>query len=150
MTLPLLPTLRAALQILIAATLTACGNSVSPAAPVATPPTIAPGLAPRVYDRIAPDSTQRGPFTAMSRDYHFGRITVTDEVSGARYESDVHGIAWMPQNLPAGLKLPVLVWLHGRHQTCQTALVGAPLTGVGDDDCPTGLVVIETAASYTG
>jgi len=149
--------MRALLVPLLLLTLVACGDSqppraaLTPSLPVATPaPSPAPGATPRVYDQIAPDSTPPGPYAATSADYRFGRITVRDEVSGGSYESDVHGIAWMPQNLPAGLRLPVLVWLHGRHQTCQTAIGGLPLTGVGDDDCPTGLRLIESAPSYTG
>ena len=142
--------------LLCTAVLSACGDSqphalvAAPIPPVTAPPTIAPGATPKIHDQIAPDSTRPGPYAAVSSDYNFGRITVRDEVSGGTYESDVHGIAWMPQNLPAGLRVPVLVWLHGRHQTCQLAIGGVALTGIGDDDCPTGLVLIESAPSYTG
>ena len=141
--------MRTLLASLLLLTLAACGNS-QPVSVAASPTPPAPALTPRIYDQIAPDSTQPGSYTAVSSDYNFGRITVSDEVSGGSYESDVHGIAWMPQNLPSGVRVPVLVWLHGRHQTCQTAIGAVALVIVGDDDCPTGLLVIESAPSYTG
>lgn len=129
--------------------LTACGNSVPPlTTPLPAIPDTVP--TPAVFDRIAPDPSGAGPYAAQSQEYNFGRITVRDEVSGAQYDSDVHGIAWMPAGLSPGQRVPVLVWLHGRHQTCQSAVGGVPLLVVSDDDCPAGLVVIERAPSFRG
>ncbi|MDP3857997.1 MAG: hypothetical protein Q8Q73_09595 [Stagnimonas sp.] len=133
-----------ATSLIAALLLAACGSSeppgtASPAEPVPIP---------AVFDRIAADPTAPGLLTVTSQDYDFGRITVHDEVSGGSYESDVHGIAWYPQN-PGG-RLPVLVWLHGRHTTCQTVIGELPLLVVGDDDCPSGLLLFEAVPSYRG
>ena len=139
MSRPLLPALLALL-------LAACGSSEpSSEAPLAQ---AEPPQTPAVFDRLAADPTAPGLLAVTSQDYNFGRITVHDEVSGGSYESDVHGIAWYPQN-PSG-RLPVLVWLHGRHTTCQTAIGELPLLVVGDDDCPTAIPLFESAPSYRG
>ena len=115
----------------LALLLAACGSSAPPDS-AAIPEEPAPS--PAVFDRVAADPTAPGLSAASSQLYDFGRISVHDEVSGDSYESDVRGIAWYPQS-PAG-RLPVLVWLHGRHQTCQLVIGGLPLLGVGDDDAP--------------
>lgn len=130
---------------LLALLLAACSSSEPPATStiVTTPPPT-----PAVFDRVAADPTAPGLLSVTSQDYDFGRITVHDEVSGGSYESDVHGIAWYPQN-PSG-RLPVLVWLHGRHTTCQTAIGEAPLLVIGDDDCPSAIPLFESAPSYRG
>ncbi len=127
----------------------ACSSSETPVAPAAAEIPAAPAPVPTIFDGVAAEPGVAGPHTATSQDYDFGRITVTDEVSGATYESDVHGVAWYPSTPPAG-RLPVLVWLHGRHQTCQTTVGGLPLLGVTDDGCPSVIPVIEQAPSYLG
>lgn len=136
-----------AVSLIAALLLAACGRSEPPGASAPGLPT-EPVQTPAVFDRVAADPTAPGLLTVTSQDYHFGRITVHDEVSGGSYESDVHGIAWYPQN-PSG-RLPVLVWLHGRHTTCQTVIGELPLLIVGDDDCPSGLLLFESAPSYRG
>lgn len=139
--------MRAAATLLAGWLLAACGTSEPPgdrrpATPVEPVPMAA------VFDRTAADPTAPGPYPATSQLYDFGRISVHDEVSGGSYESDVRGIAWYPQQ-PAG-RLPVLVWLHGRHQTCQTVIGGLPVLGVADDNCPGIPLLIESAPSYRG
>jgi dienelactone hydrolase len=137
--------LRAAALSIIVLLLCACGSSAPPDS-AAIPEEPAPS--PAVFDRVAADPTAPGLYAASSQLYDFGRIVVHDEVSGGSYESDVRGIAWYPQQ--PGARLPVLVWLHGRHQTCQLVIGGLPLLGVGDDDCPTGIPLFESAPSYRG
>ena len=140
------------LPFFLLASLIACGRSSIPGnrSPTAPPPPVVEAPTPAVFDRIAPDPTEPGPYSASVQEYNFGRITVRDEVSGATYESDVHGVAWMPGGLGAGQRVPVLVWLHGRHQTCQSTIGGLPLLVVGDDDCPAGLIVVERSPSLRG
>lgn len=140
------------LPLFLLASLIACGRSALPGSIATAPPPAEPVPVPEpaVFDRIAPDPTAAGPYTATAQEYDFGRITVRDEVSGGTYESDVHGVAWMPGGLAAGQRVPVLVWLHGRHQTCQTSIGALPLLVVGDDDCPVGLIVVERSPGFRG
>jgi len=144
------PTLLRPLSVaaLVTLLMTACGTSQAPATATPRGPETPNTPTPAVFDRVAADPTAPGLLSVTSQDYHFGGITVHDEVSGGSYESDVHGIAWYPQN-PSD-RLPVLVWLHGRHTTCQTVIGEIPLVVVGDDDCPTGLLLFESAPSYRG
>jgi len=135
-----------------ALTLVSCSSSNVPEAPPAPtqelPATPLPPPTPSIYDGVAADPSTPGPHAVTSQDYSFDRITVKDEVSGVTYEADVHGIAWYP-SAPSG-RLPVLVWLHGRHQTCQTTVGGLPLLATTDDDCPDVIPLIESTPSYRG
>lgn len=124
--------------------LTACGNS-PPGSADANPPG---NVTPLPIDAgVAPDASMRGPLTTVDQDYDFGRITVSDEQTGNTYETDIHGYVRYPDDAPG--PLPVLLFLHGRHQTCETTIGQAPVLIADDDTCPDA-VVIEPAQSYRG
>lgn len=96
---------------------------------------------------VAPDPATQGAWNVGELEYDFGRITVSDGQSGASYETDVRGYVRYATDAPG--RLPVVVLLHGRHQTCETGLGQAPVP-VGDDNCPPLAPVIAPADSYRG
>jgi hypothetical protein len=96
---------------------------------------------------IAPEPADTGPYTSSAEDYDFGRMTVSDEQSGASYETDIHGYIRVPQDAPG--PFPVLLFQHGRHQTCETGIGQLPIP-VGDDNCPDLAPIITPANSYLG
>ncbi len=96
---------------------------------------------------VAPDAAPAGPWAAADEDYDFGRISLRDEVTGDTHESDIHGYIRYPQDAPG--PFPVLLFQHGRHQTCETGIGQAPVF-VGDDNCPELSPVLAPAASYRG
>lgn len=96
---------------------------------------------------IATDAAVAGDFVAADADYNFGRITVRDEVTGNTYETDVHGYIRYPENEDG--PFPVILFQHGRHQTCETGIGQLPVP-VGDDNCPNLSPVITPANSYRG
>lgn len=79
-------------------------------------------------------------------DYDFGRLPVSDTVSGNTYETDIHGYTVYSPDAPK--PMPVVLLLHGRHQTCETELGQAPVF-LDDDSCP-DLVLVHPAYSYKG
>lgn len=101
---------------------------------------------PELFTGVAADPKAEGAFTSVDRDYDFGRMTVRDELTEESYETDIHGYIRHPQDAPG--PWPVIVFLHGRHQTCETTVGQLPVP-VGDDNCP-NVVVIESAMSYRG
>ncbi len=120
--------------------LAACGGE---RAAIAVDPT-----APRADDIVyAADAAPAGPYSAADEDYNFGRITLRDEQTGATHESDIHGYIRYPQ--VATGPFPVLLFQHGRHQTCETGIGQLPVL-VGDDNCPDLAPVVAPAASYRG
>lgn len=132
---------------LVAALLAACGGQSEYGAPVTPAPdgVTRPEL-PAVAD-VAADPAESGPLTLTSTDYDFGRITVTDEQTGDSYETDVHGYVTYPTDATG--PFPVLLFQHGRHQTCETTVGQLPFP-VGDDNCPDLAGVITPANSYRG
>ncbi|MHA7833269.1 MAG: poly(ethylene terephthalate) hydrolase family protein [Algiphilus sp.] len=131
--IPILRSCLAASALLLAA----CGGS-SP-----SDPSVA---APKLFDGTAPDPSLSGPYKTMARDYDFGRITVRDEITDAQYETDVRGYIRHPDNSDG--PWPVLLFLHGRHQTCETTIGQLPIP-VPEDNCP-NIVIIESAMSFRG
>ncbi len=124
--------------------LVACGGSEiaaveQPPAPEVDPP------APQFV--VAADAAPSGPFAVADRDYDFGRMTVRDEQTGNSYETDIHGYIRYPLDTPG--PFPVLLFQHGRHQTCETGIGQLPVF-VGDDNCPNLAPVISPANSYRG
>lgn len=81
-------------------------------------------------------------------DYRFGRITVTDPKRNASYESDVHGYITIDSNATG--TMPVVVLMHGRHQTCETDIGQLPVLIADDDTCPNVNGVLGPADSYRG
>lgn len=135
------------LALFAALVLSACGGQSE----YGTPATVAPdGITrpqlPAIAD-VATDPAEPGPLELTSTDYDFGRITVTDEQTGDSYETDVHGYITYPTE--ATEPLPVLLFQHGRHQTCETTVGQLPFP-VGDDNCPDLAGVITPANSYRG
>jgi len=122
--------------------LVACEPGNRPAAsgtsPVAAPPTVA---------ATATDASIAGPFTTADVDYDFGRMTVRDDISGDSYETDIHGYIRYPED--GNGPFPVLLFQHGRHQTCETGIGQLPVL-VGDDNCPDLAPIITPANSYRG
>ena len=132
---------------LVAALLAACSGQSEYGAPVTDAPDgITRPELPAVAD-VAADPAESGPLTLTSTDYDFGRITVTDEQTGDSYETDVHGYVTYPTDATG--PFPVLLFQHGRHQTCETTVGQLPFP-VGDDNCPDLAGVITPANSYRG
>lgn len=95
----------------------------------------------------SPDPAQQGPYAVTATEYDFGAITVSDEQTGSSYSSDVHGYISVPTDAPG--PFPVVLFQHGRHQTCETGLGQLPVP-VGDDNCPDLAPIITPANSYRG
>ncbi len=119
-----------------------CGGSEMPAAAM-------PDAGPEwpAVPAIAPDAALRGAYQTLEQEYDFGRMSVADEQTGASYETDIHGYIRYPQDAPG--PYPVLLFQHGRHQTCETGIGQLPVP-VGDDNCPDLAPVITPADSYRG
>lgn len=111
-------------------------------------PTTLASPTPPVGEPIqAADAAPMGPYAAADEDYHFGRITLQDEVTGESHESDIHGYIRYP--LEAAGPFPVILFQHGRHQTCETGIGQLPVP-VGDDNCPDLAPIVTPANSYRG
>ena len=131
----------------IAALLTACGGQSEFGTPQNdSPDGVARPTLPPIAD-IATDPAAGGALELTSTEYDFGRITVADEQTGTTYETDVHGYITYPTTFDTAL--PVLLFQHGRHQTCETPLGQLPVP-VGDDNCPDLAPIITPANSYRG
>ncbi len=100
-----------------------------------------------VVAATAADASIAGPYSTVDVDYDFGRMTVHDEITGDSYESDIHGYIRYPEDAEG--PFPVLLFQHGRHQTCETGIGQLPVL-VGDDNCPNLAPVITPANSYRG
>ncbi|HEX4844303.1 MAG TPA: hypothetical protein VFV57_11575 [Limnobacter sp.] len=81
-------------------------------------------------------------------DYRFGRIAVNDPKRNASYETDVHGYITYDAN--ASRAMPLVVLMHGRHQTCETDIGQLPVLIADDDTCPNVNGVLGPADSYRG
>ncbi len=143
------------LGLLVACALLGCGSDEAPSSsrtnpsgnnPVEPPP----GIQPRTpLDLISADAMQNNPSASLqSVDYRFGRITVNDPKRNASYETDVHG--YINYNANATEKMPVILLMHGRHQTCETDLLQLPVLIADDDTCPNINGVLGPADSYRG
>lgn len=97
--------------------------------------------------REAPDASVPGSFAAADEDYNFGRILLEDEETGRTHESDIHGYIRYPQDAVG--PFPVVLFQHGRHQTCETGPGQLPVF-VGDDNCPDLAPIVGPADSYRG
>jgi dienelactone hydrolase len=92
---------------------------------------------------------QNNPSASLQEvDYRLGRITVTDPKRNASYESDVHGYITINSNATG--MMPVVVLMHGRHQTCETDVGQLPVLIADDDTCPNINGVLGPADSYRG
>lgn len=92
----------------------------------------------------APDPTLPGPLAWTRDDYEFGQLVVDDsEVAAYRYAVPVRGSVHAPEG---DGPFPLLLFLHGRHVTCQTA-AGVSLLFTGA--CPNATVV-EPVDSFRG
>jgi len=132
------PLVTSALIAAITLLVTACGGGES------APDT--PGQAPELFNGVAAEPKEDGPFASVDRDYDFGRMTVRDGTTDESYETDIHGYIRHPQD--ADGPWPVIVFVHGRHQTCETTIGQLPIP-VPEDNCP-NIVIIESAMSYRG
>ena len=143
------------LGLLAASALWGCGSDETPSnsrtapsenAPIEPPPTTPPRAA-LILDSA--DAMQNKPSANLqSVDYRFGRITVTDPKRNASYETDVHG--YITYNANATEKMPVVLLMHGRHQTCETDIGQLPILIADDDTCPNINGVLGPADSYRG
>lgn len=115
--------------------LAACGGNSSPEQGASAVPA------------VAADPQPLGRFETANQDYDFGRISVSDEQTGASYETDVHGYVVYPTGAPG--PFPVILFQHGRHQTCETGIGQLPVP-IGDDNCPDLAPIITPANSYLG
>jgi dienelactone hydrolase len=98
---------------------------------------------------ISADAMQNNPAANLqSVDYRFGRIAVIDPQRNASYETDVHG--YITYNANATAKMPVILLMHGRHQTCETDIGQLPILIADDDTCPNINGVLGPADSYRG
>lgn len=102
---------------------------------------------PQDVPAVAADPAPLGPYEPQTQDYDFGRISVSDEQTGDSYETDVHGYLVYPS--AAQGPFPLILFQHGRHQTCETGLGQLPVP-VGDDNCPDLAPIITPANSYLG
>lgn len=105
-----------------------------------------PDPVPALFEGVATDPMEPGPYATVDRDYDFGRMTVRDERTDNSYETDIHGYIRHPEDGTG--PWPVVVFLHGRHQTCETTIGQLPIP-VPEDNCP-NIVIIESAMSYRG
>ena len=96
---------------------------------------------------VAADPAPLGSYETSSQEYDFGRITVSDEQTGSSYETDVHGYVVYPNGAEG--PFPVILFQHGRHQTCETGIGQLPVL-VGDDLCPDLAPIVTPANSYLG
>ncbi len=129
------------------ALLTACGGGSEYGSPTggSSPGLGRPALPP--VAAVTADPAASGSLELTSTEYDFGRITVTDEQTGSTYETDVHGYITYPTT--SDTPMPVLLFQHGRHQTCETGIGQLPIP-VGDDNCPDLAPIISPANSYRG
>lgn len=105
-----------------------------------------PRQVPALFDGVAADTKDTGPYASIARDYDFGRMTVRDGITDESYESDVRGYIRHPEGSDG--PWPVVLFLHGRHQTCETTVGQLPVP-VREDNCP-NVVIIESAMSFRG
>jgi dienelactone hydrolase len=143
--------MRLSCVIAITLLLSACGGGQS-GDPTDSGATVPPPVKPiipiePILPTTAPDPSIAGEYIAIDQDYDFGRLNVSDEVNGNTYETDIHGYILYPQDAPG--PFPVVLFQHGRHQTCETGPGQAPVL-VGDDNCPDLAPVITPANSYRG
>lgn len=77
----------------------------------------------------APDPAVAGPHTVTTVEYDAGPTTVSDPSDGLTYQEQLQGALYVPSGTGP---FPVVVFLHGRHDTCTYAgivdLVGPPQT----------------------
>jgi hypothetical protein len=92
------------------------------------------------------DSTQQPYASVVEVEYEIGRIPVTDTETGNSYETDVHGLFSYSSEVAEAM--PVILLLHGRHQTCETPN-GVVYPLADDDSCPNNGVAV-TADSFRG
>ncbi|WP_370264109.1 hypothetical protein [Limnobacter sp.] len=157
---PLFSTSAMVLALVIASTsLIGCNSDeagapsrLNPSEDVTTPPPPPPPPAPE--PRPALQTTSASPMeinpaaNLQAVDYRFGRLTVNDPKRNASYETDVHGYITYDANAPG--KMPVILLMHGRHQTCETDLLQLPVLIADDDTCPNVNGVVGPADSYKG
>ncbi len=116
---------------------------------------LAAAAAHRATPATAPDTTQAGPYAVSSAEYDFGRLEVRDAQGGGSYETDIHGYVVYPDAQGDGgagalpERWPLLLFMHGRHQTCETGPGQLPVF-VGDDNCPDLAPLLTPAPSYRG
>ena len=143
------------LGLVAAGALLGCGSDETPSDvrtnpsennPVEPPPNTPPRAA---LDLLSADAMQNNPSADLqSVDYRFGRITVNDPQRNSSYETDVHG--YITYNANASEKMPVVLLMHGRHQTCETDIGQLPILIADDDTCPNIEGVLGPADSYRG
>ena len=120
---------------------------------VITPEQPAAGKQRAPLETVSADAFTLGEFAAdiTDIDYEFDEITVTDDsprrTNTLQYSTDVHG--YVKYSTSAPTPMPVILLLHGRHQTCETNPGEAPVLFLDDDQCPNA-VVINPAPSYRG
>ncbi len=143
------------LGLLAVSALLGCGSEEVPSTtrtapsennPVEPPPSTTPREA---LDLLSANAMQNNPSANLqSVDYRFGRITVNDPKRNSSYETDVHG--YITYNANVTEKMPVILLMHGRHQTCETDLLQLPVLIADDDTCPNINGVLGPADSYRG
>lgn len=97
----------------------------------------------------AADPSESNPSASITRqDYDFGRLDVSDSVNGNTYQTDIHGYFAYDENATG--PMPVILLMHGRHQTCETDIGQLPVLIADDDQCINVDGVLGPADSYKG
>jgi hypothetical protein len=90
--------------------------------------------APARYTEVAPDADTAGAHPITDHiSYAFSDITVSDGDTGATYLADIDGWIRYPTNEPPASGWPVVLYLHGRHSTCE---YGGGFETLGAGECP--------------
>lgn len=117
----------------------AAGLSIPPASASAAPKAVRTPVAqaPAVQ---APDPSAPGPYKVETATYNLGGKAF--KVRGFKGPIELAGVVHHPQR-PAGKKLPLVVFLHGRHETCYK-----DKAATGDWPCKRGYKAIPSYRGY--
>ncbi len=99
-------------------------------------------LAPAAH-AVAPDPAVAGTHTVTTIEYDAGDTFVDDPYTGVTYPERLQGAVFLPSGTGP---FPVLLFLHGRHETC--SYVGIGFLGM-PQTCPDSIVT-ENVRSYRG
>ena len=94
--------------------------------------------------QTTPDPGTVGTHTVLKQEYNLGDFAYTAPSTVFPVPMEVRGSVHYPSDLASG-PFPVLLWLHGRHNTCYD-----PITFAASSSwpCPSGTVPIPSYAGY--
>jgi hypothetical protein len=98
---------------------------------------------------VAPDSTQAGPYSIASGEYHLPAAVYPDVL--ADRQTEMWASVFYPQSISSGDKVPLIILLHGNHGTCGTGTAprldyGCQYTDTGT--CQAGYVPTPNHSGY--